>query len=251
MPSLKAKVAPLRRTTLQDGVYRRLCALILQGDIVAGETITVASLAEAFGVSPMPVREALTRLSAADAVTTISGRTVGVPPPRREHLDDLRRVRLEVESIAAEWAAEMVDVKFINELRERLSKLIASEASGNSKLYIKENYGFHMCVYRQSQSSVLISIIENLWLQVSPYLHLLRESKNFQLSNNFHKQLFEALAVGDKSGARAAIRNDINKAYEALIRLVSERPTELSARDDGGPKGMSAQNMRNSYSGKI
>ena len=111
MPSLKAKVAPLRRTTLQDGVYRRLCALILQGDIVAGETITVASLAEAFGVSPMPVREALTRLSAADAVTTISGRTVGVPPPRREHLDDLRRVRLEVESIAAEWAAEMVDVE--------------------------------------------------------------------------------------------------------------------------------------------
>ena len=69
--------------------------------------------------------------------------------------------------------------KFINELRERLSKLIASEASGNSKLYIKENYGFHMCVYRQSQSSVLISIIENLWLQVSPYLHLLREFEEF------------------------------------------------------------------------
>ena len=57
--------------------------------------------------------------------------------------------------------------------------------------------------------------------------------------------------MGDKSGARAAIRNDINKAYEALIRLVSERPTELPARDDGGPKGMSAENMRNSYSGKI
>jgi len=217
MPNLKASVAPLRRETLKNGVYQQLRDLILQGGLVAGESMTVASLADAFGVSPMPVREALTRLSAAEAVTVISGRTVGVPPLRREHLDDLRKVRLELEPVAAEWAVENRDSKFVEELRQRLSRLVASEAAGNSKLYIKENYGFHMCLYLQSQSPTMVMIIETLWLQVSPYLHLLRESRNYELSNYFHRQIFDAVAEGDKSDLRTAIQNDIDRAYEALI----------------------------------
>lgn len=179
--------------------------------------MTVASLAEAFGVSPMPVREALTRLSAAEALTVISGRTVGVPPLRREHLDDLRKVRLLLEPAAAEWAVENRDSKFIEELTQRLARLVASAADRNSKLYIKENYGFHMCLYRQSLSPTLILIVENLWLQVSPYLHMLRESRNFEASNTYHKLMFEAVVKGSRSDARDAVRNDIDQAYEALI----------------------------------
>jgi DNA-binding GntR family transcriptional regulator len=225
MPNLNARVVPLRvvplrRETLQNGVYSGLCDLILQGGLAPGEQMTVASIAKVFGVSPMPVREALTRLSAADALTVISGRTVGVPPLTRERLDDLRRVRLELEPIAAEWAAEKREPKFLDELQERLVRLRATEAAGNAKLYIKENYGFHISVYRQSQSPTLISIIEGLWLQVSPYLHLLRESKNFNISNLHHKLLFDALAKGDQTGARLAVRNDIDDAYETLTQLI-------------------------------
>ena len=132
-------------------------------------------------------------------------------------MDDLRKVRLAFEPTAAEWAIENRDSKFVEELRQRLSRLVASEAAGNSKLYIKENYGFHMCLYRRSRSPIMIVIIENLWLQVSPYLHLLRESRNFALSNDFHRQIFYAVTEGDKSDVRTAIQNDINRAYEALI----------------------------------
>jgi DNA-binding GntR family transcriptional regulator len=56
------QVAPAPRGTLQDHVNRQLCELILNGEIAPGQLITTRALAEAFGVSAMPVREALRRL---------------------------------------------------------------------------------------------------------------------------------------------------------------------------------------------
>ncbi len=62
---------------------------------------TVQSLADAFGVSPMPVREALRRLTAANALTVVSGRSIGIPALSRERLTDLRNVRFEIEAMIA------------------------------------------------------------------------------------------------------------------------------------------------------
>ena len=90
-------VVRVPRNTLQDHVYRQLCELILNGEIAPGQLVTIQGLADAFGVSAMPVREALQRLAAARVLTVISSRSIGVPPLSEERLFDLRRVRLEVE----------------------------------------------------------------------------------------------------------------------------------------------------------
>ena len=97
-------VVRVPRNTLQDHVYRQLCELILNGEIAPGQLVTIQALADAFGVSAMPVREALQRLTAARVLTVISGRSIGVPPLSYERLSDLRRVRIEVELLAAVWA---------------------------------------------------------------------------------------------------------------------------------------------------
>ena len=71
---------PVPRETVQDHVYRQLKELILNGGIEPGRTVTIQSLADAFGVSAMPVREALHRLVAEKALTVVAGRSVGIPP---------------------------------------------------------------------------------------------------------------------------------------------------------------------------
>src|SRR5437588_338501 len=105
------------RNTLQDFVYRELCELILNGEMAPGQLITIQSLADAFGVSAMPVREALQRLTAARVLTVISSRSIGIPPLTGERLADLRRVRLEVESLAAVWATPHIGERDVAELR--------------------------------------------------------------------------------------------------------------------------------------
>src|SRR5580698_2494155 len=97
-------VARVPKSTLQEHVYRQCCEMILSGEIAPGQLVTIQALSDAFGVSAMPVREALQRLTASRVLTVISSRSIGIPPLTGERLFDLRRVRLELESLAAIWA---------------------------------------------------------------------------------------------------------------------------------------------------
>ena len=130
-PSLPVARAP--RTTLQDYVFRQLCELILNGEIAPSQLITIQALAEAFGVSAMPVREALQRLTAARALTVISGQSIGIPPLTRERLLDLRRVRLEVESLAAMWATPNIGRTELDRLKDCVKEMGEAAKAGDRK----------------------------------------------------------------------------------------------------------------------
>ena len=67
------KQQPIQKDKLHDQVYNRLCTMLRQGEFTPGEPVPVAHIADAFGISPMPVREALTRLLAKGVLTNVSG----------------------------------------------------------------------------------------------------------------------------------------------------------------------------------
>jgi len=215
-------VTPLKRETLQAQVYRRLCALILEGEIAPGESVTVASIATALDVSPMPVREAISRLTALGALTVVSGRSIGVPRLNAEDLADLRRVRLEVESIAVRWAFEHVDEDFLKALEAILVSMEAAERAGRVRDFIHANYDFHFSVYRQAHSPTMLEIISNIWLRINPQFHLLYRHGHYRLSNRQHRQLFECFATRDAAGAVDALRADIDSAYEVILSTLTE-----------------------------
>lgn len=214
-----AAITPLSKETLQERVHRRLVELILDGSIVPGEMVTVQSLADAFGVSPMPVREALRRLTAARALTVVSGRSIGVPALNRKRLTDLRNVRMEIEAIAGAWAADRMDEETLAMLARHLEALESAIAGGDVKSYLRANYAYHFVIYGAAGSESLVSIIENLWLQVSPYFNMLHGS--YSTANEHHQEMFTALARRDAAAASRAIRSDIDAAYQVLMGQLS------------------------------
>lgn len=222
MSDLRDHVVPLHKQTLQEGVFRRLCELILEGGLAPGQSITVAHLAEAFGVSPMPVREALTKLTGAGVLTVVSGRTIGIPKLTLARLEDLRRVRLEVETTAVRWATERQDASLIASLTQAFRRLEEAEKNADAQHYIRANYDFHFHLYRHAGSPILLTIIENLWLQISPYFHLLRESGNFRISNHQHAAVFEGVRSRDPARAAKALAADIEGAYRVLALLIEQ-----------------------------
>jgi DNA-binding GntR family transcriptional regulator len=210
----------LSKDTLQERVYNHVRELILDGSIVPGQMVTVQSLANVFGVSAMPVREALRRLSAANALTVVSGRSIGIPPLTRDRLVDLRNVRYEIEPIAAAWAADRREQEDIEICSAALQRLHDAELRGDSKGYVKANYAFHFAVYRAARSKNILGIIENLWLQISPYFNMLHGSGNYTTSNEWHRKMLEALIKRDKQGLTNALRADIDAAYVALDKIL-------------------------------
>jgi DNA-binding GntR family transcriptional regulator len=209
-------VLPAPRETLQDHVYNGVKELILTGDISPGQSITIQSLATAFAVSHMPVREALRKLVAERALTVISGRSVGVPKVALDRLEDLRRVRVEVEGLAAEWATGRIDPPTLARLETIYIAMDAAIRDGDVKSYLHGNRDFHFTIYRAAGSETLLSMIESLWLQISPYFNLLYALGDFGRANREHRRILDSFRRGDGASARAALVSDLDGAADAL-----------------------------------
>ena len=167
----------------------------------------------------MPVREALQRLTAAKALTVISSRSIGIPHLTKERLLDLKRVRLEIEGLAAEWAAPRITPREIVDLKKLVTKM-ATAAVSDRKAYVRYNREFHFVIYRAAGSEALYAIIETLWLQISPYFHFLQELGNYSTSNEQHEFVLTSLRAGDSKAAGQGIRNDIEAAGKVLVGLL-------------------------------
>ncbi len=211
---------PIQKEKFHDQVYDQLCTLLREGEFTPGQAVHVARVAEAFGVSAMPVREALTRLQAIGVVANVSGRSLGVPSLGYDELTDLRDVRLEVETLAVKWALANRDDAFLTELEILLKQLEAAEQSDDVQGYIKANYEFHLRIYQQSHSPVLIDIINTLWLRVSPHLYQLERKNQYKVSNNHHRKIVQAIRDGDEPTATQELFLDISDAYDVLVKTL-------------------------------
>jgi DNA-binding GntR family transcriptional regulator len=214
------QVEPLARDTLQERVYTQMAGLIMDGGIAPGQLVTIQGLAEAFDVSTMPVREALKRLTAANALTVVSGRTIGIPPLSLERLTDLRNVRREMEGTAAAWAARSIEEAELQALKTHLTRM-ETTAEGDMRSYLQGNRAFHFTVYRASRSATLVGLIEILWLQISPYFNLMRSGNHMQ-ANRHHRALLAALRAGNAEKASAAVVGDIDAAYDVLAATLGD-----------------------------
>lgn len=213
---------PVSRATIQDHVYGRVRELILTGAIEPGRTVTVQSLAKAFGVSAMPVREAMQRLVAEKALTIVAGRSVGIPFLSSDRLDDLSRVRVEVEGTAIAWAAKGMASAQLQCLDDLIEEMERAKADGDRARYVPANRAFHFTIYGAAGSDVLLSIIETLWLQIGPFFNLLGEGDAWGSSNDHHRVMRSAIARGDADEARRALRHDIDDAAHMLLRVLGD-----------------------------
>jgi DNA-binding GntR family transcriptional regulator len=102
------RLAPVERETMQEQVYQKLRDALMQGRFSPGDTMTLRALAEAFGTSPMPIREALRKLVAEQALMLLPNRTVIVPVITTERVDEFRRIRIALEGMVTEEAARRI-----------------------------------------------------------------------------------------------------------------------------------------------
>lgn len=212
--------APVSRATIQDHVYGRLREMILTGGIEPGRTVTVQSLADAFGVSAMPVREALHRLVAEKALTVVAGRSIGIPFLSVERLADLCRVRLEIEGTAVAWATGRLGSADIETLGGLIEEMEQAAAGNDRSRYVPANREFHFTVYRAADSEALLAVIESLWLQIGPFINLIGTVDGWGVGNEQHRLMHAALVDRDPEAARAALQRDIKDAAGMLERML-------------------------------
>jgi DNA-binding GntR family transcriptional regulator len=186
--------------------------------------LTISALAESFGTSHMPIREASRRLAAENALEIAANGSARVPSISRERLDDLCRARVTLEGLAAELAVPRIGPDDIAQLEALVVEHEAMARRGSVVELLGKNQEFHFRLYRASGSEVLIQLIETLWLRFGPYMCTLTRhvepiltSENGETYTEHHHEALAALKAGDAAGVRKAIEADI-RATQALLR---------------------------------
>ncbi len=219
--ALSAPVLQVSRETLRTRVYDSLCEALMMGRFEPGQSLTVRGLAEAFGVSPTPVREALQRLAAAGALAAEPNRFYRVPVITPETVEDLRRVRAALEGLAAEEAAKSIQRSGLQRLERANAKMLEAIQRQDAKGYLAANEDFHFTIYRAAGSETLLQIIHGLWLRIGPSLNLLfRDITLVQDLDDNHQTALQALRERDGTKARAAIVADIMEAGAFLAETI-------------------------------
>lgn len=212
-------LARIARETVQERVYGALRDQLMRGGFEPGQKLKIAELAEAFGTSAMPVREALNRLAVERALETLPSRTVRVPALSKDALQDLREMRFAIEGLAISRAASNMTAESLATLKRLIVAQSETDEEHFSEESAEQNREFHFAIYRQSGSTVLLPIIESLWLQFGPYLR--EASERFDggagRGTNFHLDILNALARGDGIAARAALEADIGRSFDLVM----------------------------------
>lgn len=216
-------VARLSRVTLGQQVYEDLRELLAAGQAAPGDKFTLRGLAEAIGTSPMPIREAVSRLVAENALEVLPNRAIRVPIMTRERFAELKVIRMEIEGLAAETAAARIQP---NEIEEALAhhEVFTTESrksEPDGAVALKANKDLHFVIYRAARMPQLLQIIANLWLQVGPVINLDLRASGRRLhaveAHKHHARLIKAMRTNDGPAARQALADDIRTAAEFIL----------------------------------
>ena len=205
------------RSTLQDRIYHKLTNAIMSGLFVPGQRITIRGLADTLGTSPIPVREAIRRLTSERALEVLRNGSIAVPKMTREKFTDLRRSRILIEGFATELAAGTLTSSDIARLEDECRKIDTAKLAGRPRDILLHTKRFRFIIYEATRSETLVPIIESLWLQVGPLFNLVVSDPAVAALSQNQRRAVEAFKRGDGSAARSWIERDIMEAGDRII----------------------------------
>jgi DNA-binding GntR family transcriptional regulator len=198
---------------IHERVYALLRSALSAGRFAPGQRLTIRGCAEALGVSPMPVRDALRRLVADGALDGAAQRSVVVPVLSPAMLLELRDVRIALEGLAAERAAANANDRSVDALRTVSLDVHAARSSGDIAADMEGIWRFHSTLYAGAAMPALQAIIGNVWLRVGPYRRrLYPDYVTGRNANEMRNRIISALSRRDATGVRALVCGEIAQA---------------------------------------
>lgn len=220
-------IGPIVRDNLMTRVFYELRAALMEGRFPPGHRFKIREVAKSMNVSDTPVREALMQLVCERGLTMDTGRAITVPVLSLAQYLELRKIRLQLESMATEAAAKRISQAEIARLRQIHGALVAAEKSGDWPEAVRTNWLFHHGVYQAAEMPELLALIEQIWLRNGPLLnHLYPHARPTYAGRHQHLNVLDALAARDSKKAGLAIKNDMIEGGATMVKFLERMEME-------------------------
>jgi len=200
--------------------FEVLIAAIERGELKPGERLQEIRLAEQFGISRTPIREALHRLETLGLAEPGPKRGLIVASLSYERLRQLFAVREGLERLAMQLAVAAASDEEIALLQDMVN---AEKALTDSKALHDHNRMFHRQIYRSTHNPYLNEMLDNLRIHLS----LLRGttyalSARTEEAKLEHQAIVDALTRRDSEAAQEAGCLHIRNGYRARLAIISQ-----------------------------
>lgn len=206
---------------LRDQVLVALRQRIVNGDYTPGERLTEDRLAEDFGVSRNPVREALRVVQAEGFVVMVPRRGAVVASPDATTIADMFAVRQRLETLAARLAAERATPDDVIGLRKLLDQARQATDKVQFTRVAELNSELHLKVIQISGNRWLSTMASALYLHVQ-WVFRIGAAHRAPHSWVEHIRLVDAIEAGDPDAAEAAAMAHVDAASTAALDTVDK-----------------------------
>lgn len=209
------KAEPIK--TKQQFAYEKIRTEIIKGEFSPGRRIILGVLAAQFGISEIPIREALKRLEAEGLVTSTPHVGFEVAAPDFRNQTEVFAVRQLLEGQAAYLTAQRITgarLKMLSNLIEDMRRNAA-----NNTLMVELNSKFHDLIYKSCGNQVLYGLINQVWA-MSPRTRSIFFLINGRASVAIkeHKEIYRHLEAHDPEKAKLALLEHKQRAYDLLCQ---------------------------------
>jgi DNA-binding GntR family transcriptional regulator len=185
-------------TSKTDLVAALIRELVITGELAAGEQLRQRDLAQRFGVSQTPVREAMRRLESEGLLVCDTHRGFTVAAPELGPVEENFQIRAALESLGASLAARKIDASGLARLRDLNDQMRA--LPDHDPRYAELNREFHFAIYEYARSPLLLSLMRLLWASLNGGPRVTRTHAE---SARQHGEIIDALCDRDAPGAAA------------------------------------------------
>jgi DNA-binding GntR family transcriptional regulator len=205
-----------------ERIRNALTDAIAAGDFAAGTTLDEQLLADRYGVSRTPVREALRQLAASGLVEIRPRRGVVVAQLTPQRIGDMFETSAEVEALCARLAAYRMTPLERGALMDLHEESAAAVISGDVDAYDRLNRAFHEALYAGTHNGFLAEQALALRERLGAFRRTqLRQGDRIRRSRDEHGEIVAALAEGDGESAARRMRAHMLRAAAALGRYIA------------------------------
>jgi len=205
-----------RHRSLKSELIDELRMDIVQGRLRPGERLVERVLAESYGVSRVPLREAMLHLAAEGFLTLAPRRGATVATFTLDSVSDLFDVREQLDALAARLATQRADEAGLARLEQTLLRSEKAVADGDEAELTSSNARFHEIIVELAGSPLLTSIMRPIAARVHWLFGFMSRSEPAALMSE-HEQLFLLIRAGDPDAASEYARAHVAETRQSTI----------------------------------
>jgi DNA-binding GntR family transcriptional regulator len=220
---LLEKLVVVRHGGPQQTVVTELRRVILRGDAPPGTPVPVSEVAELFGVSHIPVREALKTLISEGLVTHRPNAGYAVARMTKPELHEMYIVRAALEAAALAIGAERATDSDHAEAAAAYERMVQAVQDSDGAAFQRESRNFHIALVRPSGMHRLVHILEMAWNMIEPVQAMLHvASDEREKLNDDHEEMLAAFLARDTTRLSAIAEQHAHTIDKAISTLPTD-----------------------------